>query len=164
MGNYITVDDLLPRKNDAEILRLTIEPGDTALNADVVEALIADAEAEMDLLFMKAGYVVPIVSASVPIVNILRRIAYDILIQRLYKSTYDDYPADVATKQMYIDYNKSREMLNKIASGELMLYNEAKLFTAAAPLLTNKSTTDRKMTELELLGNDFYNSYLISGD
>ena len=163
MGNYLSVADIKQRKLDAELLRLTAEAGETAINETVLSSYIDDAEAEMNLILMSGGYTVPVTTGGAIIASILKRIAYDILIHRMYKATYDDYPDNSETKQLYIDYNRSRDLLYKISKGELKLKGVAIADTATAPILTNNRLADRKMTDSEL-NPSRYDTFIISND
>lgn len=164
MGNYLSISDITLRKPDAELVRLTAEAGATAIDESVLSAYIDDAEAEMNLVFMSAGYAVPVVPISEITSRILMRICYDILIYRMYKATYDDYPENIESKQLYIDQAKAREMLTKIGKGELRLPGVVIAETATAPIITNKVITDRLMTSETLSVLSEYESYIKSID
>lgn len=113
-GHYATQPDLVTRFGTAELAELTDPAAGTTIDAAMVARALADADAQIDLALRKR-YTLPL--ASVP--EVLVRLACDIARYLLW---------DVrASDQVRARYKDATAVLDRLASGELLLGDAAAL-------------------------------------
>ena len=105
---YITVDQMIARFGRDELLELTDRDNEGILNKTIIEAAIADADAEID------GYIA--IAVTLPLASVpanITRLAADIARYRL----YDERATDQVTKR----YDNALEFLEMVATGKATL-------------------------------------------
>jgi phage gp36-like protein len=105
---YATLTDLAARFGDEELTQLTDRLGTGVVDADVAQAALAEADAEIDA-YLAGRYALPL--AAVP--PILVRLACDIARYRLATDT----PLEEVRKR----YEDARRLLENLAAGRVTL-------------------------------------------
>lgn len=117
--SYATIQNLIDRFSELEIIQLTDEAGTGVIDPTPALLALGDADAEINAA-LGGRYALPLV--TVP--DLLIRIASDLARESLYA----DKPTEVVTDRAKV----ARAMLSQIASG--------KLFLDVAPATTEAST------------------------
>ncbi|MDH5478611.1 MAG: DUF1320 domain-containing protein [Nitrospinota bacterium] len=104
--SYITQADLETRFGADEIVRLADRDGDSAADAEVVAAAIADADALIDS-YLAGRFTLPLTQVPTTLVRLACAIARYHL--------YDDKPGEHVAKE----YSAALRALEKIANGEI---------------------------------------------
>lgn len=105
---YATLQHLVERFGEDELIRLSDRAGSGAIDAGVVDGKLADADAEIDG-YLAGRYTLPL--ATVPVA--LRRIGCDIARYHL----YDDRVTEAVQKR----YDDAIKFLRMVAKGEVQL-------------------------------------------
>lgn len=105
---YATQQDLVDRFGETEVIQLSDRAGTGAIDAAVVAAKLADADAEIDG-YLAGRYTLPLV----PVPLTLQRIACDIARYHL----YDDRPTEYIAKR----YDAATAFLRSVAKGDIQL-------------------------------------------
>lgn len=105
---YATLQDLVDRFADDELIRISDRDDTGAINADVVAVKLADADAEIDG-YLAGRYTLPL--TTVP--ETLRRIACDVARYHL----YDNRVTDTVQKR----YDAAIKFLEMVARGQVQL-------------------------------------------
>jgi phage gp36-like protein len=108
---YASIENLEKRLVPATLLELTDDNGDGVADTDVLEAALADADAEIDL-FLGARHVTPL--ADPP--DAVRRIACDVSIHALFGRKRQALAPEYAER-----YAAAIRLLESIAAGRLAL-------------------------------------------
>lgn len=105
---YATLDDLIARYGEEELLQRTDRAGAGTLNPAVADQALADASAEMDG-YLASRYRLPL--PSVP--EVLRRICCAIARYRLWE--------DLASERVRQDYEDARRFMEALSRGDVSL-------------------------------------------
>jgi phage gp36-like protein len=134
---YTTLQDLIDRFGRREIVQLTdrAEPPSGAIDEEVVNRAITDADAEIDSYLMAAGYELPLD----PIPTVIRRLAPQIVRHLLYD--------DVETELVRQRYDDARRVLEAIVAGKIKLGEGDVSGSAGSPQV---SKPDRVFTQAGL--------------
>ncbi|GEK71595.1 MULTISPECIES: gp436 family protein [Halomonas] len=106
---YITLDDLVSRFGEDELLDLASDETGMVIDSDEIDRAIADADGEIDGRVAAGGYAVPLS----PVPRIVQAYACDIARYRLYD--------DAATEQVTKRYEDAIKFLRAVARGEVLL-------------------------------------------
>lgn len=140
---YCTVNDLKTRFSEKLIAELSSDHSGNSVDSDVVEALIADADAVIDM-HLRARYTLPF--ASTP--QVILRISCDLVMHSLYARRSNETPEDIIEAQQ-----RAMEMLKQIQSGDIKLGSD--YASAGSRYKANKSLSKNQEFDLETMG-DFY--------
>lgn len=105
---YATQQDLIDRFGEDELIQLTDRDGDGAIDADVMDTALTDADAEIDG-YLATKYQLPL--ATVP--GVITQLACDVARYRL----YDEH----ATEQVRNRYKDAVAFLTRLSRGEVSL-------------------------------------------
>ncbi len=105
---YATLQNLIDRFGEDELLRLSDHAGNGAIDANVVDGKLADADAEIDG-YLAGRYTLPL--QTVP--EALRRIACDVARYHLHD--------DRATEQVTKRYDDAIKFLRMVSKGDVQL-------------------------------------------
>lgn len=105
---YATLQHLVDRFGEDELIRLSDRDNTGAINADVVAGKLVDADAEIDG-YLAGRYTLPLVNMP----ESLRRIACDVARYHL----YDDRVTEAVQKR----YDDAIKFLRMVAKGEVQL-------------------------------------------
>ncbi|MBL8260931.1 MAG: DUF1320 domain-containing protein [Xanthomonadaceae bacterium] len=105
---YATLQDMIERFSEAELVRISDHEDTGAIDADVVASKLADADAEIDG-YLAGRYTLPL--TNVP--EALRRIACDLARYHLYD--------DRATEQVQKRYDDAVRFLVMVSKGHVQL-------------------------------------------
>lgn len=105
--SYCTLQDLIDRYGEAELLQLTDRERVGQINSDTVDRAISDADGEID------GYLSKFSRPITPVPKVLVRIACDIT--RFY--LYDDQATEIVEKR----YFNAVKFLQGVARGEISI-------------------------------------------
>lgn len=105
---YATVDDLVSRYGESEIIELTDRDHQGAIDAAIAGQALDDANAEVDS-YLATRYPVP----PDPVPTLLARVACDIARYRLYD--------DAAPEEVRKRYDDAARILARLASGEISI-------------------------------------------
>lgn len=106
---YATLQDLVERFGEQELIELTDRAGAGVIDADVADRAIQDASGEIDGYVSAAGYPVPLD----PVPRLITAYCADIARYRL----YDDHAPEQATKR----YDDAVRFLRAVAKGDVKL-------------------------------------------
>ncbi len=107
--SYVTQAEMIARFGESELVQVTDRGMTGAIDAAVLSAAIADADADIDAYLGSGGYTVPMT----PVPTVLVRLAADLVRYRLYD--------DAATETVRQRYEDARRMLEAIAAGRVSL-------------------------------------------
>jgi len=108
---YCTQNDILHQLDEDSLIQLTDDEGTGAVDQDVLNRAIADADATIDA-YCQGRYSIPL--SSVP--GMIRQISVDIAIYNLYSRRGDVIP-DIRRDR----YNNAIRFLEKVAEGKIQL-------------------------------------------
>jgi phage gp36-like protein len=123
---YCTLTDIEKKISEEEVVQLTDDDGEDAVNTDTVDAAITDADAEIDG-YCGRRYPVPMD----PVPPILRKFSVDIAIYNLYQRRQG------APDDREKDYKNAIRFLENIAKGLVSLGSTD---PDGVPAATNKPT------------------------
>ncbi|MCX8016394.1 MAG: DUF1320 family protein [Rhodocyclaceae bacterium] len=106
--SYATVDDLIARYGEAEVIQRTDRANAGVVDADVAQRALDDAAAEIDG-YLAARYALPLPTVPATLV----RLACAIARYRLWE--------DVASERVRQDYEDARRLLEAISRGAVSL-------------------------------------------
>jgi len=129
---YALSSDLEKRLSSDELLTLADDDGDGTADTDVVNAALADADAEIDLSLV-SRYTLPLVSTPA----IMTKIACDLAIHHLFAHRRTALSLEHASR-----YREAIELLSRLNSGELLLST-----ASVAPLSGLPESTTREQTK-----------------
>jgi phage gp36-like protein len=107
--NYLTIDDLIVRYGQADVLSQTDRDGDGVADADVVSSAIADTGALIDT-YLAGRYDLPFATIPPPLIRIACDIAW-----------YNLFAVGKAPDHVKTRYDAALELLKTIKSGEVSL-------------------------------------------
>ncbi|MDT8428495.1 MAG: DUF1320 domain-containing protein [Pseudomonadales bacterium] len=107
--SYVTLQDLITRFGEPELLSLAPDATGEAIDAQAVQTACEDASGEIDGYVSAGGYTTPLI----PVPRIIVSIAADIARYRL----YDDHAIDQVTKR----YDDTIRFLARVADGQVQL-------------------------------------------
>lgn len=124
---YATLQDLIVRFGEDQVLLAADRDDDGTVDQDVVDVALDDATAEIDT-YLAEVYTLPL--ATVP--TVLTRLCADVAMHRLSPE------ADVATEGRRTRYEQAVSILKKLASRQISLGLPATPSTRIKPSITSK--------------------------
>jgi phage gp36-like protein len=115
MADYVTQSDLELLMGPASVIQLTDDAGVGTVDTDVLDAIIANGEGEINAYLYK-GYVGPITVAEHGQLayNTVKQIALRVIRYQLYMRRVESVP-----EQLIEDYSRALEQIEKMAKGSL---------------------------------------------
>jgi len=130
---YCTQDDILLKVDEETLIRLTDDADAGAVDSDMVDRAIADADEEIDS-YLTLKYALPF--STVP--NLVRRMSVAIAIANLYGRRDIEYPENRKDES-----DLARKNLDKLAKGTMILDVPEPAVDSSAGIAVTTSKSDR---------------------